>query len=146
MICCKIIADYNNKDASFSKLCELLAKKGDWTWNGDAMFFADTEGEVDEKAVIRCVKKAGYKKVFVDVYDQHNEPHEDEAIKGWITDKVTKIYYIKFEQDNQRVLRETKKGLDEIEQEVNKIIIDLKQQQKESVTQKAEDDDNGRKD
>jgi hypothetical protein len=146
MICCKIITDYNNTNASFSKLCELLSKKGDWTWNGDSLFFADTEGSTDEKTIIRCVKKAGYTKVFVNVYDKDNEPHENESIKGWITDKVVKIYYKQFEDNNRAVLLETKKGLDEIEQEVNGLIRELKQQQEESKTQITEDNDNGRED
>ena len=145
MICCKIIADYNGKTGSFSTLCSLLGKKGNWIWNGDAIFFADTEGQTNEKTIINYVKKAGYSKVYVDVYDQNNEPHENEDIKGWITDKVVQIYYKQYEEENHSVLLETKKGLDEIEEELNNLIREAKKQQ-ESKTQTAEDNDNGRKD
>ena len=142
MICCKIIADYNNTAGSLNELCRLLSKKGDWTWNGDALFFADTEGEVEEKTVVRYVKKAGYTKVFVDVYDKNNEPHENESIKGWIIDKVTKIYYVQYTKENQKVLLETKKGLDEINRELDNMIIDLKERahdKKNKKSKKTED-------
>lgn len=144
MICCKIITDYNNSKASFSKLCELLSKKGDWFWDGDSIFFADTEGNVTERSVINCVKKAGYTKVYINVYDKTNEPHENESTKGWITDKVVKIYYKLYEDANQKVLAETKKGLDELNDELNNIIKNAANTQQSSETQKTEDNDNGR--
>lgn len=145
MICCKIITDYNGNTGSFGSLCTLLGKKGDWIWNGDAIFFADIEGSTNERSIINCVKKAGYTKVYVDVYDRNNEPHENEDVKSWITDKVFQIYYKQFEEKNQAVLMETKRGLDEIEQELDNLIREAKKQQ-ESKTQTTEDNDNGRKD
>lgn len=121
MICCKIIADYSNEQGSFSKLCELLAKKGDFLWEGNVMYFADTELDTTERQIINCVKKAGYTKVFVDTYDAKHEPHEDERIKGWITDKLTKIYYQQYEQENQEVFRTIDRGLDALNVEIDEL-------------------------
>ena len=121
MICCKIIADYSNEQGSFSKLCELLAKKGDFLWEGNVMYFADTEAETTERQIINCVKKAGYTKVFVDIYDVKHEPHEEERVKGWIADKLTKIYYQQYEHDNQEVFRTIDRGLDALNVEIDEL-------------------------
>ena len=118
MICCKIIADYSNKKASFTKLCELLAAKGDFLWEGGVMYFADTEGNIIEKHIKQCVKKAGYTKVFIDEYNIHDEPRESERIKGWITDKLMKIHYKNVETQSQEIFRNTKKQLEILDKEV----------------------------
>lgn len=139
MICCKIIADYNNKDASFKNLLSLLSKKGDLYWSNGVLFFADTEGDITEKSLIRLYKKVGYTKVFVDVFDKDNEPNnDDEVIKSWISDKLVKIYYKQYEMESQQVFRETKRGLDEIEKEVDGIIRNAIKEQ-ETKSQEAED-------
>ena len=139
MICCKIIADYNNKDASFKNLLSLLSKKGDLYWSNGVLFFADTEGDITEKSLVRLYKKVGYTKVFVDVFDKDNEPNnDDEVIKSWISDKLVKIYYKQYEMERQQVFRETKRGLDEIEKEVDGIIRNAIKEQ-ETKSQEAED-------
>ena len=139
MICCKIIADYNNPQGSFDKLCELLGKKGDWMWESGAMFFADTEGPTEEKQVIQCVKKAGYTKYYIDVYDEKNEPREGEVAYGWIAGNVAKITYAKFEEQHREVLLQTKEGLNQVEKELDSLIDEAikKLEQKKSNT--AED-------
>ena len=126
MICCKIIADYSNKEASFNKLCTLLGKIGDWIWESGCMYFADTEGDTDEKKIIRIVKKAGYRKVFVDCYDKDNEPQENEYVKGWLSDKVMKIYYNQVEKDNQEEFRRMQKIIQYFDKELDKAIEELK--------------------
>lgn len=139
MICCKIIADYNNTEVSFKNLFSLLSKKGDLYWSNGALFFADTEGNMTEKSLIRLYKKVGYTKVFVDVFDKDNEPNDaDEVIRSWVSDKLVKIYYKQYEMECQQVFKETKKGLDEIEKEVDSIIRNAIKEQ-ETKSQEAED-------
>ena len=140
MICCKIIADYNNAQGSFSKLCELLGKKGDWKWAYNAMYFADTEGATTEKQVIQCVKKAGYSKYYIDVYDSKHEPrNEEDSVYGWIAGNVAKITYKKFATENEKVLLQTKEGLDALEKEVdnliNEAIKNLEESKKSDTTE-----------
>lgn len=134
MICCKIIADYSNTEASFSKLCEFLAKKGDFLWSGNVMYFADTEGDTTEKKITTGYKKAGYTKIFIDPYDVKTEPREDESVKGWITDKLTKIYYQQYERENQAVFKNIDKGLDALNIEIDKLAEQAKQEHLEPET------------
>lgn len=119
MICCKIIADYSNKEASFSKLCESLGKKGVWCWNNDVMYFADTDGSTTEKQVTAIVKRAGYKKMYIDVYDNKEEPSEPDEIKWWIAGKLAKIMANTYQKENQKVLKDTMKCLNEINHELD---------------------------
>lgn len=123
MICCRIITDYD-KDGSFNELCKLLGKKGDWLWHRGSLYFADTEGDTTEKSVNRYIKKAGYTKSYVEVFDKDHEPRLDEDAKSWVADKLTKIMYLKFEQENQKMLQETSRGLKEIETELDGLIKD----------------------
>ena len=139
MICCKIIANFNDKEGSFIDLCKRLAKKGDWMWRNGDMFFADTEGPTDEKAVIRMVKKAGYKKVYVDIYDVDNEPRESDDIKSWLGNRVMKIYYNQYEREHQQAMRETKVQLDALEAELDGIIREAIDKQKETESETTED-------
>ena len=139
MICCKIIADYNNPQGSFDKLCELLGKKGSWMWNSGAMYFADTEGATEEKQVIQCVKKAGYTKYFIDVFDEKKEPVENDVAYGWIAGNVAKITYAKFEKQHREVLLQTKEGLEQIEKEVDALIEKAVTEMEQKKSNTAED-------
>lgn len=139
MICCKIIADYNNTQGSFDKLCELLGEKGDWFWCNDTMYFADTEGSTEEKHVVRAIKKAGYTKYFIDVYDEKNEPREGEEAYSWIADKVAKITYKNFMVQNEKVLLQTKEGLDVLEKELDGLIADAMKKLENKQSDTTED-------
>lgn len=137
MICCKIITNYSDPNGSFKKLCELLGKKGDWMWDGSALYFSDVEGDITEKQVYGMVKKAGYTKSYIEVYSAENEPHETDEVKNWVADKLMKIYYLDYERKNQQILRETKQGLEEINQELDTLIEEALKQKLDS--EKAED-------
>lgn len=141
MICCKIIADYLNENASFKTLCDLLSKKGDFMWYGEAMYFADTEGDTTERKVVNCIKKAGYSRYYIEIYDKNKEPHEKEEIKGWITDKLTKILYLETEQKGQQIFRDTKEKLAELD---SIILQMLEKQREDKSSDSAEEVDNGR--
>lgn len=138
MICCKIIADYSNESASFAKLCELLAKKGEFLWENNAFYFADTKNQVTEKQLTSCVKRAGYTKVFIETYDALHEPHEAERLKGWITDKLVKIFYKTTEQQNQDLFSGVKEELNEINERLDKLLLE------QSEKKETEDNINGR--
>lgn len=138
MICCKIIADYSNEKASFTKFCESLAKKGEFLWEDNAFYFADIKNQVTEKQLISCAKKAGYTKVFIDVYDNLHEPHETERLKGWIADKLVKIFYKTKEQQNQDLFSGVKKELNDINERLDKLLLE------QSEKKDAEDNIDGR--
>lgn len=143
MICCKIIADFGNKDASFSKLCDLLEKKGSWMWSSGVMLFADTSGDTEEKDVIRYIKKAGYTKYFIDCYDKDNEPHETEEINGWVSGKVAKIIAVTFYKDQQEVIKTSKAYLDQLNQELDQMLDEAikakREQEAATAANKVED-------
>jgi len=134
MICCKIIADYDNPDGSFSKLCDCLSQKGDLLWvsSANVMFFADVSGDTDEKKVIRYVKKAGYSKVFVDVYDKKHEPHENEEVNSWIAGKVAHLIAVEFYRNNAQLIKQTKDSLLEFDNELRKFVDEACEKQKQS--------------
>ena len=142
MICCKIITNFSTEQGNFGQLCSFLGKKGSWMWHGGSMYFADVEGPTDEKTIIKLVKKAGYKQPYVDVYDANNEPHDNDEVHAWVADKLMKIYYLQFERDNQQVLQETSKGLQELNRELDNMIREAIAEQTKS--EPTEDSDNGR--
>ncbi len=141
MICCKIITNFNAEHGNFGQLCSFLGKKGSWIWDGNSLYFADIDGPTDEKTVMRLIKKAGYQKAYIDVYDKDNEPRESDELKSWVADKLMKIYYLQFERKNQEILRETNRGLQELNQELDKIIREAAA--KQSQSEPTEDSDNG---
>ena len=53
-----------------------------------------------------------------------------------------KIYYLQFERDNQQVLQETSKGLQELNRELDNMIREAIAEQTKS--EPTEDSDNGR--
>ena len=133
MICCKIITNLQAEPEKFNTLRSLLGKKGTWLWNGYNLYFADIEGPTDEKSIMRLVKKAGFTSAYIDVFNERNEPHDNEEVKAWVADKLFKIYYKKFEDDNQKVLQEAYKVLNQLNQEVRDMI---KQAETKSKKQK----------
>ena len=129
MICCKIIADYGNKEASFSGMLNMLSKYAEVLWEGGYLFLGETDTDkLTEKKIINIFKKNKYKKVFVDIYSKDNEPKESEYVNGWLTDKLIRINYNRYEKENQDMLKMAKKGLDILNEEVDFL---LKQQQEE---------------
>ena len=143
MICCKIITNFKAEAERFISLCSLLEKKGSWLWDGYNLFFADIEGSTDEKTVKRLVKKAGFTSFYIEVYDAYNEPHDNEEIKSWVADKLCKIYYKKFEDDNQQGLQEIKEGLTQLNDEVRQMIKKAHEQKTKSKKKPKSKKDGG---
>ena len=141
MICCKIITNFSAEPDKFGQLCEFLGKKGGWMWDGNDLFFADTEGPTDEKTVARLVKKAGYTKFYIETFDKDHEPRDNDEAKSWVADKLMKIYYLQFETENKKVLQETSRGLTELNNELNTLIREVIAEQKRS--EPTEDSNNG---
>ena len=124
MICCKIIAEYANKSGKCSLLMNRLSQHGDVLWEGDSesLFFGDTVScNMTEKKIINIVKKCGYTKVYVDIFTEENPPRETESTNGWIFDKLTRINYIIYERENQKMLRDTMIGLDMLNEEIDRL-------------------------
>lgn len=141
MICCKIITDFSAENASFSELCKLLGKKGDWLWSNNALYFADIDGDTDEKKVGRAIKKAGYKKFFIDTFDEKHEPHTGDSEYWWILDKVTKIFYTEFSRKNYQILKQTQEMVKSIDKELDDLIDKAIEKQKDQKSDTTEEND-----
>jgi len=132
MICCKITADFNNANGSFKGVLDSLGKYADLYWENNYLFLGETDTDfLTEKKIINILKKNGYTKFFVDIYSKDNQPNETEAINGWLTDKLIKINYNTFERVNQEMLKNTMKGLEDLEKYVDLQLKQQKQQEKE---------------
>lgn len=131
MICCKIVANYNDVNGNFKKLSEKLIKYGDFLWENGVVFFGDTEHEeVDSKTIKRIFRSAGYKECFVYSYDKNNEPDEkDQSINSWLLDKIVKINYTNYEKQSQELFKSISKGLDMLDEQIEN--LKQSQQQKE---------------
>ena len=141
MICCKIITDFSAENASFSELCKLLGKKGDWLWSNNAMYFADIDGDTDEKKIGRIIRKAGYKKFFIDAFDEKHEPHAEDSEYMWIVDKVTKIFYTEFTRKNYQILKQTDEMVKNLDKELDKLIDEAIEKQKDQKSDTTEEND-----
>lgn len=120
MICCKIIADYENKKASFSGLLKKLSQYAETLWDNNCLYVGEVESDfLNEKKIIKILKLNHYSKFFIDVYSQDNQPKESEYVNGWLLDKIIKINYATYEQKNQQMLKETMIGLNELEKYVD---------------------------
>lgn len=127
MICCKIISDFNNKNGDFTGVLETLGKTAELYWNGNYLFLGETESNLlSEKKITKILKSKGYTKVFVDIYSKDNQPSEDDFINGWLMDKIIKINYALYEQENQKMLQDTMEGLEMLDAAVEE---ELKKQQ-----------------
>lgn len=130
MICCKIIADFDNQNANFSGMLKKISQHASVLWENKSLYVAEVDGDfLTEKRIIRILKLNNYTKVFVDIYSRDNQPEETESINWWLEDKLMKISYNQYEQENQEMLKNTMKGLKMLNQEVDVL---LKQQQEEA--------------
>jgi len=130
MICCKIIADFDNQNANFSGMLKKISQHASVLWENKSLYVAEVDGNfLTEKRIIRILKLNNYTKVFVDIYSRDNQPEETESINWWLEDKLMKISYNQYEQENQEMLKNTMKGLKMLNQEVDVL---LKQQQEEA--------------
>ena len=62
----------------------------------------------------------------MDIYSKDNQPSEDDFINGWLMDKIIKINYARYEQENQKMLQDTMEGLEMLDAAVE---AELKKQQ-----------------
>ena len=131
MLCCKITADFNNANGDFIGAFKKLGKYADLYWENNSLFLAETDSNVlTEKKIIRILKTCGYTKFFVDIYSQDNQPNESTSICGWVANKLLKINYNLYEQENQQMLKNTLVGLNILEEYVD---VELKKQQEKEV-------------
>ncbi len=122
MICCKISTNYNSPDASFGGLVKGLSKIGDVLWdNGFVYFGCVDEPSVDAKKISQILRKNGYKEFYIDSYTKENQPHDGDYINGWVSDKLIKINYKKYEDESQAVFRNISRGLDLLNNEIARL-------------------------
>lgn len=123
MICCKIIANLKTPGSDFNKLIEKLSIYGDFLIDGNYIYFADTEGEIQDKKIRSILKSAGYKDFFINIYDKDNEPvGETEDVIAWLANKIYKINYLTFEKENQEMLKNTLEGINKLDQEFESFV------------------------
>lgn len=121
MICCKIVANYNNTEGNFSGLIKDLGKKGEILLFKDHLFFSDCVNNIDKKFLSKVLKKNNYKEFFINEYTEENQPQESEFINGWLFDKLIKISYNMYEKVNQEKLREIWNKIDFLTEELKKL-------------------------
>ena len=127
MIICKIITNFNNNSGDFGKLMEELGEIGSTFWSSGNLFFGSNNVKIKESKVSRILKKCGYDKFFIDIYDSNNQPQETEVINGWIYDFLIQQEKIKIEQENQESLQAMSK---QIEQAAKAVVDEIAKLQK----------------
>lgn len=122
MICCKIISDFTERTVSLSKLLKTLGSLGWLIWDGQNIYFANTDSyEVGETKVKSTLRKCGVKSFYIQVYSKESDLKEKEDTSGWIIDKLIKINYKLYEDRSQEVFRDILKGLDMLDEEIHRI-------------------------
>ena len=119
MICCKIIANFNDPRGKFSALLQGLSKMGDFLFENGTLFFANVDDpKVAEARIKSLIARAGYHNFVVFTYDKDYQPRENEYINGWLTDKLVAINYHCYEQQSQAVFHRVAHGLDLLDKEL----------------------------
>lgn len=122
MICCKIISNFTERTVSLSKLLKTLGSLGWLIWDGQNIYFANTDSyEVGEVKVKSTLRKCGVKSFYIQVYNKDSDLKEKEDTNGWIIDKLVKINYKLYEDRSQEVFRDILKGLDMLDEEIHRI-------------------------
>lgn len=141
MICCKIIADYENPNADFGGALKKLSEHAEILWEGGYLYLGEINSDfLSEKKIIRILKANKYTKFFVDIYSKDNQPNETEFVNGWLTDKLIRINYNQYEKDNHQMLVNTMKGLEILNEEVDCL---LKKQQEEGENSGTKNEEKG---
>lgn len=130
MICCKIITDFSAIGGKFGRLLDSLGKYGDVLYENDVIYFGATEDmKVDKKKVKSIFRKSGYPECLILEYTKENPPKETDSLNGWINGKLMKINYNQYEIKSQEAFKNTMKGLDILERQID--MIQANQRQKE---------------
>lgn len=129
MICCKIVANYQQVCTHFNELFEELNKYGDVLWDSRYFFFANTtDRKISEKTVQKMLKKHQITGFFLEKYSRDYQPTETDQINWWVEDKLIKIGYEETEDEHQEDLKRLSQQLDEL----NNMIQTIKQSQSQS--------------
>ena len=129
MICCKIVANYQQVCTHFNELFEELNKYGDVLWDSRYFFFANTtDRKISEKTVQKMLKKHQITGFFLEKYSRDYQPTETDQINWWVEDKLIKIGYEETEDEHQEDLKRLSQQLDEL----NDMIQTIKQSQSQS--------------
>lgn len=132
MICCKVIADYNNPHASFKIFCHELGSIGEFLWKDGVMFVGSDKKNVSERLIQKILKKSGYSKFFIEIYDHNNLPIEDDMTNGWITDWIARLSSKEIEEANQKGFKKLSMEMDKLNKEIDAEIQRLSASQAET--------------
>lgn len=127
MICCKIIANYNDPKGSFSSLYNSLMEQGKVLWINQTFYFGTIDKKIDKKAIVKILKKNGFKDCYVQEYNNDNLPHENEFIDGWVESRLIENNYEGYLDYNKEKLMKADKALDIINKALDQQIAQLKQ-------------------
>ena len=134
MICCKIVTNYNSEQGKFQQLWETLAKRGDLLWENGTLYFADCKDCTTDSLIGKILKKCGYDNYFIDIYNKDNQPRfETEVANNWLNEKLIKINFNTYERANQEMLKNVSKGLDQLDEILDNIIIKNKEAEQEDT-------------
>ena len=116
MMCCKIILDPVTAATQFGKIFELLSLHGEMLWDGHYFYFANIDfPDFDETRLKKALKKIGCKDCFLEQYNKDLMPHETDQVNWWVEDKLIKIGYKDFEEQQQATIQEVYQQLSDIE-------------------------------
>lgn len=132
MICCKIVANYTCESGNFSDLLNELGDFGDLFWDGQYLYYAETETDhISENKIKKLLKKTGFGEGLIIVYSQKTQPNSSESGYWWVIDKCSKINYNKFEKEGQQVFKNILIGLDQLDKEIEELSKNKELQDKE---------------
>ena len=115
MIVCKIIADFDSPEGDFSSLFNDLVPNGALLCPDDAIFFASSIESFDKKKLKRILKKRGYGDSVIIEYGVSNPPKETPVVNGWIFDYLSQNAVMRLGRENQKIIRESIRQLDDID-------------------------------
>lgn len=119
MICCKIIADYNDPAGKFSQLYDTLSEYGAVLWHSDTLYVGSESKKLDKQQVETILRDSGYSDFFIKEYTSAMNINETPFITGWIYDWIVRINATKYQNGQQKLFRKISKKLDKLQEEID---------------------------
>lgn len=112
----KIQGNFNN---NLEKLLKDISKNYDIFFCGNVLYVGLKS--LNNSDNIKSILKTS-KNYYIEKIDETNLKYEAPQVIEWIRDKFIKLDTERFENENQEVLKRTMKFIDEVEQNLEKII------------------------
>lgn len=127
MICCKIVAKYDDQNKSLSKLFDKLCAKGEILFSKGNLFYASET--YNEKDVRKIFKKSGYDNFYLEVYESEEQAQEEEYIRGWVIDKMTRMRFHKYYKENEAEIADLSEKLVALNKILDEELAKVKKQE-----------------